>query len=187
MVVSSAYLKLLIFLPEILIPACDSSSPAFHMVYSAYKLNMQGDNIQPWHIPFPIWNQSIVPCLVLTVAFWPVYRFLRKQMRWSGIPISLRIFHSFLWSNYTRIYNDPDNHNGVITHLEPDILGFEVKWALASITKKKAQKKKKKERKEKKKAQGGDEFPVELFQTLKDDAVKELHSVCQQFFFNSYC
>ena len=82
-VVSSAYLKLLIFLPEILIPVCDSSSPAFHMVYSAYKLNMQGDNIQPWYIPFPIWNQSIVPCLVLTVAFWPAYRFLSRQVRWS--------------------------------------------------------------------------------------------------------
>ena len=41
-------------------------------------------HIQPWHTPFPIWNQSIVPCLVLTVASWPVYRFLRKQLRWSG-------------------------------------------------------------------------------------------------------
>ena len=53
-VVSSAYLRLLIFLPAILIPACDSSSWAFHMMYSAYKLNKQGDNIQPWHTPFPI-------------------------------------------------------------------------------------------------------------------------------------
>ena len=51
-----------------------------------------------------------------------------------------------MWSNYTKICNDPDNHNGVITHLEPDILGFEVKWALGSITKKKAQKKKKKKK-----------------------------------------
>ena len=56
-VVSSAYLRLLIFLPEILIPACASSSPAFLMMYSAYKLNKQGDNIQPWRTPFPIWNQ----------------------------------------------------------------------------------------------------------------------------------
>ena len=55
-VVSSAYLGLLIFLPAILIPACDSSSPPFHMMYSAYKLNKQGDNIQPWHTPFLIWN-----------------------------------------------------------------------------------------------------------------------------------
>ena len=73
-VVSSAYLRLLIFLPEILIPACASSSPAFLMMYSAYQLNKQGDNIQPWCTPFPIWNQSIVPCPVLTVASW-VYQF----------------------------------------------------------------------------------------------------------------
>ena len=62
------------------------------MTYSAYKLNKQGDNIQPWRTPFPIWNQSVVPCPVLTVAFWPEYRFLRRQFRWPGIPISLRIF-----------------------------------------------------------------------------------------------
>ena len=61
-VVSSAYLRLLIFLPEILIPACASSSPAFHMMYSACKLNKQVDNKQPWCTPFPIWNQSVVPC-----------------------------------------------------------------------------------------------------------------------------
>ena len=67
--VPSAYLRLLIFLPAILIWACTSSSPAFLMMYSAYKLSKQGDNIQPWHTPFPIWNQSIVPCLVLTVGF----------------------------------------------------------------------------------------------------------------------
>ena len=53
-VVSSAYLRLLIFLPAILIPACASSSPVFLMMYSAYKLNKQGDNIQPWYTPFPI-------------------------------------------------------------------------------------------------------------------------------------
>ena len=53
-VVSSVYLRLLIFLPAILIPACASSSPAFHVMYSAYKLNKQGDNIQPWRTPFPI-------------------------------------------------------------------------------------------------------------------------------------
>ena len=97
-VVSSAYLRLLIFLPTILIPACALSSLAFHMMYSAFKLNKQGDNIQPWRTPFPIWNQFVVPCPVLTVASWPAYRFLRKQVRWSGIPISWRIFHSLLWS-----------------------------------------------------------------------------------------
>ena len=48
----------------------------------------------PWHTPFPIWNQSVVPCPVLTVASWPAYRFLRRQVRWSAIPISWRIVHT---------------------------------------------------------------------------------------------
>ena len=97
-VVSSAYLRLLIFLPTILIPACASSSLSFvRMMYSAYKLNKQGDNIQPWCTPFPIWNQSVFLCLVVTVASWPAYTFLRKQVRWSSIPVSWRIFHSLLW------------------------------------------------------------------------------------------
>ena len=101
-VVLSAYLRLLIYLPAILIPACASSSLAFHMMYSAYKLNKQGDNTQPWRTPFLIWNQSIVPCQVLTVASWPAYRFYRRQVRWSGIPISLRLFHSLLWSTQSK-------------------------------------------------------------------------------------
>ena len=91
-VVSSAYLRLLIFLLAILIPVCPSSSPAFLMMYSAYKLDKQCDNVQPWRTPFPIWNQSLVPCPVLTVASWPAYRFLKRQVTWSGIPISFRIF-----------------------------------------------------------------------------------------------
>ena len=62
--------------------------------------------------------------------------------------------------------HDPDNHNGVITHLEPDILEFKVKWALGCITTNKAS--------------AGDEIPVELFPILKDDAMKVLHSMCQQ-------
>ena len=75
------------------------------------------------------------------------------------------------WQEYTEeLYkkdsNDPDNRDGVITHLEPDILECEVKWALGSITMNKAS--------------GGDGIPVELFQTLKDDAVKVLHPKCQQ-------
>ena len=68
-VVSSAYLRLLIFLSAILIPACNSPSPAFQMMYSVYKLNKQDDNIQPWHTPFFVWNQSSVPgsiCCFLT-------------------------------------------------------------------------------------------------------------------------
>ena len=138
-IVSSAYLRLLIFLPAILIPACASSSPTFHMLYSVYKLNKQGDNIQPWHTPFPIWNQSVVPVWVSLVAHlaknppamketwvqslgwedplekgkathssilaWRIldlHRFLRRQVKWSGIPISLRIFHSLLWSTQSK-------------------------------------------------------------------------------------
>ena len=74
------------------------------------------------------------------------------------------------WQEYTELYkkdlNDPDNHNGVITHLEPDILECEVKWALGSITTNKASR--------------GAGIPGELFQILKDDAVRVLHSICQQ-------
>ena len=89
------------------------------------------------------------------------------------------------WQEYTEeLYKtdpqDPDNHDGVITDLEPDILECEVKWALESITTKKEKKKKKKESITTNKASGGDGIPVELFQILKDDAVKVLHSICQQ-------
>ena len=77
-VLSSVYLRLLMFLPEILIPGCTSSSLAFCTMHSAYKLNKQGDNIQPWCTPFPIWNQSVIPCSVLTVASWPAYRFFKR-------------------------------------------------------------------------------------------------------------
>ena len=75
------------------------------------------------------------------------------------------------WQKYTeelykRDLHDPDNHDGVITHLQPDILECEVKWALGSITTNKAS--------------GGDGIPVELFQILKDHAVKVLNSTCQQ-------
>ena len=67
-VVSSVYLRLFIFLPAILIPACASSSPAFCMMSTTCKLNKHGDNIQPWCIPFSVLNQFIIPCLVLTVV-----------------------------------------------------------------------------------------------------------------------
>ena len=103
-VVSSAYLRLLIFLPAILIPACASSSPAFLMMYSACKLNRQGDNIQPWHTAFLIWKQSVVPCLVLTIDSWPAYRFLKRQIR-CWIPISFTIFHSLLWPHSQRLWH----------------------------------------------------------------------------------
>ena len=84
-VVSAACLKLLIFPLEILIPACDSSSLLFHIMYSAYKLNKQGDDIQPWCSPFPILNQSVVPCLVLTVASWPVSQETGKVVWYSHL------------------------------------------------------------------------------------------------------
>ena len=54
---------------------------------------------------FPLWNQSVLPRLVLTVPSWPSYMFLRRQIRWSGIPISLRIFHSLMWSTQTLMYS----------------------------------------------------------------------------------
>ena len=101
-VVSSAYLRLLIFLPAILIPAYASSSLAFLMMYYAFKLHKQGDNIQPWRTPFLILNQFVVSHPVLAVALCPAYRFLRRWVRRSGIPISLRIFHSLLWSTQSK-------------------------------------------------------------------------------------
>ena len=96
-VVSSVYLSLLIFLPAILIPVCPSSSLAICRMYPACKLNKQGDNIQPWCTPFPIFNLPVVPCPVLTSASWPAHRFLRRQIRLSVIPISLRMFYNLLW------------------------------------------------------------------------------------------
>ena len=101
--VSFAYLRLSILLLTIWIPACYLSSPAFHMMHSACKLNKQGDNIHPWHTSFPIWSQFVVPCPLLTIASWPAYKFLRRQVRWSGIPISLRISHSLLWSTQSKV------------------------------------------------------------------------------------
>ena len=101
-VASSAYLKLPIFLLAILILAWDSSSPAFHLMYAVCKLNKQDDDIQPYHTIFPVWNQLVVPCLVVTVASWPTYRFLRRQVRLSGVPISLRMFHSLLSSTESK-------------------------------------------------------------------------------------
>ena len=96
--VLSAYRTFWIFLLVILIPAYELSSSAFCIMSSAYKLDKQGDNIQPWRTPLPILNQSVFPCPVLTVDSWPAYRFLRSQVIWSGIPVSLSIFCSLFWS-----------------------------------------------------------------------------------------
>ena len=90
--VSSTYLMFLMFLPPILIPAYNSSSLAFLIVCSAYRLNRHGDSRQPCHTSFSTLNQSVVPYRVLTAASSPTYRFLRKQVRWSGF---LRAFHFF--------------------------------------------------------------------------------------------
>ena len=94
---------------------------------------------------------------------------LNKRQKWYGPTEAEGIKKR--WQEYTEeLYkkdlHNPDNHDGVITHLEPDILESEVKWALGSITTNKAS--------------GGDGIPVELFQILKDDAVKVPHSICQQ-------
>ena len=78
----------------------------------------------------------------------------------------IKKFQEYTEELYKKGLNDLDNHDGVVTHIEPDILESEVKWVLGSITKDKAS--------------GGDVIPVELFQILKDDAVKVLHSICQQ-------
>ena len=90
---------------------------------------------------------------------------------WNGKDLTEAEDIKKRWQEYTdelykRDLHDPDNHNGVITHLELDILEYEVKWALGSITSNKAS--------------GGDGIPVERFQILKDNAVKLLHSICQQ-------
>ena len=70
---------------------CFFQSSVSHDVF-CIEVKRQGDNIQPRRTPFPIWNQSVVPCSVLTVASWPAYRFLKRQVRWSGIP---HLFHNF--------------------------------------------------------------------------------------------
>ena len=96
---------------------------------------------------------------------------LDKGQKGDGHNRSRIYFKKKRWQEYTEeLYkkdvHDPDNHDGVIIHLEPHILECEVKWALESITTNKAS--------------GGDGIPVELLQILKDDAVKVLHSICQQ-------
>ena len=89
------------------------------------------------------------------------------RRRCQTLPIAYREFYQGCTEQlYKKGLNDPDNHDGVVTHLEPDILECEVNWALGSITTSKAS--------------GGDRIPAELFKILKDDAVKVLHSVCQQ-------
>ena len=110
-VVSSAYVRLLIFLCAIWIPVCASSSLAFCLMSFAQKLNKQGDNVQPWCTPFLILIQSIVSCLVLAVASWPAYRFLRRQVVWyshliKNIPwFVIHTVKGFSWSQWNRCFS----------------------------------------------------------------------------------
>ena len=98
-VVSFACLRLLMFLPPVLIPACNLSSPEFLMMCSAHRLNKQGDCRQPCHTLFSILSQSVVTYSILTVASWPAYRFLRRQVRYSHL---LKSCHCLLWSTQSK-------------------------------------------------------------------------------------
>ena len=96
-VVPSAYLRLLILLPGIMIPAWSSSSPAFCMIYSAFKLNKQCDNMQSWHLPFPIWNQSVTSgsnCCFLTCI----------QVSQEAGKV---VWYSHLFKNFPHFFCDP--------------------------------------------------------------------------------
>ena len=181
---------------------------------SAYKLNKQGENIQPWCTSSPIWNQSIVPCLVLTVASsWLAYRIHRRQGRWSGIPISWRIFQFVvikgfsiineaevnIFLEFSCIFYDPVELGNFISGIS-DFSKFSLniwKFSVHVLLKPSL------ENFEHYFASMWDEcncvivwtffgigflwdykenwpFSVELFQILKDDVIKVLHSICQQ-------
>ena len=90
----------------------------------------------------------------------------RNGMEFKNTEDIKKRWQEYIEELYKKDLSDPDNHNGVITHLEPDILECKVRWTLGGITTKKAS--------------GDDAIPVELFQILKDDFVKVLHSICQQ-------
>ena len=97
----------------------------------------------------------------------------RNGMDLTGAEHSKKRWQEYREELYKKDLHDPDNHDVVITHLEPDILECEVRWALESITTNKAS--------------GVDGIPVELFQILKDDAVKVLHSICHQIWKTQQC
>ena len=122
-----------------------------------------------WHFPFSGTNQFVVHMLMLILKLpfstWVGPLVLTEKLRDMHQSVT-RIPWGGAEELYKRDRHGPDHHDGVITHLKPDILQYEVKWALGSITTNKAS--------------GGDGIPVELFQILKDDAVKVLHSICQQ-------
>ena len=133
---------MLIFLPAILILGCASSSPAFHMMYSACKLNKQGDNIQSCHVPFPILNQFVFPCLFLTVASCPACKFLSRQVS-CGIPNSLRIFHCLLvahivknlpakWETWVQSLHQEDPLEKELA-AHPSILAWRIPWTRSLV------------------------------------------------------
>ena len=97
----------------------------------------------------------------------------RNGMDLTGVEDIKKRWQEYTEELYKKDLHDPDNHDGVIAHLEPDVLECEVRWALDSITTNKAS--------------GSDGIPVELFQTLKDDAFKVLHSICQQIWKTQQC
>ena len=115
-------------------------------------------------------NSACFICWDKINSFWPwierimIIYFLKDRCKCREVSSYQEMGCHYLWANIIRC--DPDNHDDVITDLEPDILESKVKWPLRSITTNKAS--------------GGDGIPVELFQILKDDAVKVLHSICQQ-------
>ena len=118
-------------------------------------------SILAWRIP---WTEEPGWVQVYCVAESDITEWLSTNLNW------LEEVEKYTEELYKKDLNDPDNHDGVITHLEPDILESEVKWALGNITVNETS--------------GGDEIPVELFLILKDDAVKVLHSICQKIWKN---
>ena len=115
-VVSSAYLRLLIFLPAILVSACASSSLTFHMMYSACKLNKQGDNIHPWCIPFPILSQSVVPWLVQKYSCTWIGSTLQESVDQNHRKISRRIRMAFIKKNTNNKYWWGYGQKGTLGH-----------------------------------------------------------------------
>ena len=124
----------------------------------------------PWTSAYQ--GSSIHGIFQARILEWVAISFSRdghnKEQKWNGPTEAedIQKRQEYRGELYKQDLHDPDNHDGVITHLEPGILEYKVKWAIGSITMNKAS--------------GGDGIPVELFQILKDDAMKVLHSICQQ-------
>ena len=108
---SFAYLRLLIFLPAIWIPACDSFSPGFCMALCIY-VNKQDNNIPPCHTPFSILSQSVVPSSVLTVASWPTCMLLRRKVRRSAICISKNFLQLYTVTHTQRFKSSQRSRSG---------------------------------------------------------------------------